>query len=677
MLDQLKQSFLEEANELLEQLEEALLELESDFTNAETVSKVFRILHTVKGSAGMFGFDDVSKFTHDIENAFEKIRNGELQISKEIIELTLNSKDVICAMLDSGITTGDEKVRSIMNGFSRFCNNEISNVIIEKVSAGENQVSTFYIEFKPGENIFMNGTNPLFLLDEIIELGSAILHADFDHIPEIENFDPEKCLTSWKIFLSTDKGKNAIQDVFIFVEDECTITIEEISKEDLLNSEENKTLLQNILKEDLEISKEKFLPLLKNSGEKKCREEKFETVKETVIQKKENTANIKVSSEKLDQLVNLVGELVTVQARLNQISAKQNSTELNLISEEIERLTWDLRNNSLNLRMLPIGTIFNKFKRLVHDLSNELNKKVDFVTIGAETELDKNVIEKLNDPLVHIIRNCIDHGIENPEDRIQKGKPANGTVQLTAKHSGAFVVIEIKDNGAGLNSQSIKRKAIERGLIPQERELSENEIYNLIFMPGFSTARELTSISGRGVGMDVVRKTIEELKGIVEISSKENEGTTITLKLPLTLAIIEGLLLKTGDDNFVIPLSFVEECVEIIDREKNNSRSKMMNIRGELIPYIPLKNVFELKCEPKKIEQIIVVKDEQKKIGILVDEVIGEHQTVIKSLGGFYKNVELVSGATILGDGSVALILDVAKIINQAVQKEIEITSEM
>ena len=370
-------------------------------------------------------------------------------------------------------------------------------------------------------------------------------------------------------------------------------------------------------------------------------------------------------------MVNLVGELVTVQARLTQSANIKNDSEFIQIAEIVERLTWELRENALSIRMLPIESTFNKFNRLVRDLSKELGKKVDLITEGGETELDKNVIEKLNDPLVHIIRNCIDHGIENPETRKAKGKAETGKIIISALHSGTHVHIKIEDDGGGLNKEAILNKAVERGLIGPDAKLTDKEIFGLILQAGFSTAKEITNVSGRGVGLDVVKSAIETLRGSISIESSQGAGTIITLKLPLTLAIIEGLIIRIDEEHFVIPLSFVEECIELKADDKNKEgRRNLLNVRDEIVPYISLRKRFDIRNNQPEIEQVVVINNNNSKTGLLVDEIIGEHQTVIKSLGKYYKNIEVLSGATVLGNGTVALIMDVPKIIEEEIKLE-------
>jgi two-component system chemotaxis sensor kinase CheA len=363
----------------------------------------------------------------------------------------------------------------------------------------------------------------------------------------------------------------------------------------------------------------------------------------------------------------MVGELVTVQSRLSQLSARFNDLSLIQVAEEVERLTAELRDNTMSIRMLPIGATFSRFERLVRDLSTDLGKEITLITEGAETELDKTVIEKLNDPLIHLIRNSIDHGIEKPEVRTAFGKPAWGTVHLSAEHSGANVFIRIKDDGAGLDPDIIRAKAVEKGLIAPDAMLSEKEIFSLTLMPGFSTATTITNVSGRGVGMDVVKKSIDALQGSIEIVSKKGVGTTITLKLPLTMAIIDGLLVQIEDVLYIMPLAAIEECVELTREDVARAHGKhMASIRGEIVPYIRLREMFAHEGTSPDIEQIVTARIDGNRVGFVVDQVVGQHQTVIKSMSRMYRNIEHISGATILGDGNVALILDLGKLAQQA-----------
>ena len=486
------------------------------------------------------------------------------------------------------------------------------------------------------------------------------------------------------------------KDVFVFVEDDCELNIDIIDDSLTSDKETSHKKLGDILVERGDLSTEnlrKTLAKQKRFGQmlldanliNACKVESalaeqqhvsVITEKREIKQKKDAASTIRVDSDKLDSLVNLVGELVTVQARLTQTAASKDDSELILVAEEVERLTEELRDNTMSVRMVQIGTMFARFKRLIRDLSSEMGKTIEMSTEGAETELDKTVIDKLNDPLVHLIRNSIDHGIETPDDREAAGKPRHGIVHLSATHSGANVLIEIVDDGAGLNPEAIKAKAVEKGLIEPDAELPEKDIFALILQAGFSTAEKVTNVSGRGVGMDVVKRSIEALRGTIDISSKRGVGTTITLKIPLTLAIIDGLLVKIGQEVFVVPLSLVEECVELTaeDIEKAHGRH-IANVRGEIIPYINLRDKFSINGGKPDIEQIVIAEVDDNRVGFVVDDVIGEHQTVIKALGKFYRDVEGVSGATILGDGTVALILDIPKLVQSAVKDEVILCS--
>ncbi len=696
----MKAAFREEAHELLAELETALLELETNSTDQELIGRVFRALHTIKGSGAMFGFEKIAEFTHEVETAFDQVREGELSASRELIDLTLLARDQIFAMLDSPEeneeTTGLKNIeiitllKKLTAGSSTETPQdaaEASHTAPLKAKADHpspEMEKNYRIRFSPSPDIFLHGTNPILLLDELRRLGECHILAHTNPIPELKSLDPEKCYTGWDILLTTNKGINSIKDVFIFVEDDSELNIEIIEEEEKPDIDNEPKKLGEILVERGDLAPEKLDRILE---EKKpigeilvdsglVSTEKVESalveqlhIKETQEKRQsaERTASIRVASDKLDSLVDLVGEMVTVQARLSQTTSQAKNPVLLAISEEVERLTAELRDTAMSMRMLPIGTTFNKFRRLIRDLSGKLGKEVTLTTEGADTELDKTVIERLNDPMIHLIRNCMDHGIEMPAERKKRGKDPTGTIHLRAAHSGAYVLIEIIDNGGGLNREKILAKAVETGLAARENELSDKEVYSLLFAPGFSTAEKVTGLSGRGVGMDVVKRTIDALNGSIEITSIKDKGTTITLKIPLTLAIIEGLLVELGDDFFIIPLSSIEECVELNREDVASSHGRhLAEVRGSLLPYINLRQIFNVGGEIPEIQQIVVVAADGQKVGFLVDKVIGQLQTVIKSLGKAYRNIEGVSGATILGDGTVALILDVLKLAKRA-----------
>jgi two-component system chemotaxis sensor kinase CheA len=690
-------TYREEANELLTELETSLLELEETPEDTELIGRVFRAMHTIKGSGAMFGFDEIAGFTHEVETVFDMVRNGKMSVTKQLLNLTLRARDHIKILLDASISGGDNdraEGDAIIAGLKQLVPGvepvEVVRAAQENAPVAQTQDGdrkTWRIRFKPIPEIFMYGTNPIGLINELRELGTCHVIAHTDLIPHLSEMNPEHCYLYWDIVLTTTRGMDAIKDVFIFCEDDCELSIDMVD-DGHEDSDQSYKKLGDILVERGDLSPvemNKILSMQKRFGElavamgavtpDKIQSALVEQQQVKVVRQEratqESTTSIRVPAEKLDQLVNLVGELVTVQAHLSQTAALQNNVDFAAIAEEVERLTEELRDTALNIRMLPIGSTFTKFKRLVRDLSQELGKEIEMETQGAETELDKTVIERLNDPLVHLIRNSIDHGIEMPEVRRAAGKPSMGTVNLGAEHSGDSVLITIRDDGAGLDRDRIREKAIERGLITASAELNDREIYNMIFAPGFSTAAKVTSVSGRGVGMDVVKKGIEALRGSIDISSTKGVGSTITLKIPLTLAIIESLLVRIDNNYFVLPLSHVEECVELTREDIRNAHGRnLANVRGTIIPYIPLREQFEINSNRPDIEQIVITGINGSKVGFVVDSVIGEHQTVIKTLGRMYRDVKGVSGATILGDGTVALILDMGVLYRAAEELE-------
>jgi len=695
-MDAHRQAFKEEAYELLTELESSLLELEERPDDEDLIGRVFRAMHTIKGSGSMFGFDDIASFTHEVETIFDMVRNGKLEVTKLLVNLTLAARDQIKSMLDhddDGGTADTEASSRIIAGLRALacCDAPAAAPVHAKAAPPvvHEQVS-YRIRFAPVLGIFASGSNPLHLLAELRELGTCHVMAQTSGFPPLAEMDPEGCYVYWDVILTTDQGTNAIRDVFIFVEDDCELRIEVIAEHDRFSGEphdykklgeilvERGDMCQQDMKELLAQQK-RFGELAVSKGiipEAKVQSALVEQrhIKEVRQEKQsaEAASSIRVPAERLDELVNLVGELVTVQARLTQTAQLREDSELAAIAEEVERLTGELRDSALNIRMLPIGSTFSKFKRLVRDLSGELGKEIEMTTDGADTELDKTVIEKLNDPLVHLIRNSIDHGVELPEAREAAGKPRHGTVHLAAVHSGDSVLITIADDGAGLDKEAIRAKAIDKGIISASAELSEKELFSLIFAPGFSTAKKVSSVSGRGVGMDVVKRAIEALRGSIDVSSVRGAGTRIMVRIPLTLAIIESLLVKIGNDSFMLPLSLVDECVELTREDVARSHGRnLAHVRGRLVPYIPLRERFEILGQVPDIEQIVITEVNGQRVGFVVDHVIGEHQTVIKSLGRAYKNAEGISGATILGDGSVALILDIPQLV-QSVEAEVE-----
>jgi two-component system chemotaxis sensor kinase CheA len=694
MMDDIQKAVLEtfhsETQELLTELESALLELEDNPEDQELIDRVFRALHTIKGNGGMFGFEGISRFTHDMESVYDLVRGGSLKISKQIIDLTLAARDVIAEMIkdpegeDPVVKhTADEILRAFEQYLPDKANKEMKAAAFLVNGAPDLDYKTYRIRFTPDPDIFLTGTNPLLLLKELNSLGKATIIPNLNRLPGLDKLDPENCFFSWNIILTADAGIDAIKDVFIFVEDRCTLTIDIIDEEGALEEEDEHLRLGDILTERGDISRSELEEVLgkkyplgrklvdMNLVDSEAVESALfeqQVIKEVKTKRRaeDAAASVRVASEKLDVLVNLVGEMVTMQARLSSTAAQLENAELTAISEMIELLTSDLRDNTFSIRMIPIGSTFSSFRRTLRDLASNVGREVELVAQGGDTELDKTVIEKLRDPLVHLIRNAVDHGIESPQVRESAGKPRAGTIILSASQSGADVLIRVADDGAGMDEETIRAKAVSKGLLSPDSQISRPELLTLVFEPGFSTADEVTSVSGRGVGMDVVKRHVESLRGTIEIDSHPGVGTDIHIRLPLTLAIIEGLQVDIANDKFIFPLSLVEECIELKreDAESVDGR-RLANVRGELIPYIRLRDWFSVKEERHDIEQIVITNENGLRIGFVVDYVVGEHQTVIKSLGRVYRKVDGISGATILGDGTVALILDLPAIIRK------------
>jgi len=658
MIDKYKQAFQEEARELLVELESALLELDQKRDDREVVGRAFRALHTIKGSGAMFGFDDVAGFAHNLETAFDRLRNGQIAATADLINLTLAAGDQIKTMLDEAAGRGNvDHLRSAsilaeLQELTGLSDTRPDAAHLSPAAPGAPGVAAhdWDIHFRPGPAVLLNGINPLLLLRELRELGRLQIDLDTSAIPPLGSIDAEHCYLAWNMVLTTTVEPEAIRDVFIFVEDDCELSIERAPDQAASAPDAPLAMVVAVNPPALTAAKPKLRdaagPVSQGAA-----------------------SSIRVSTEKLDQLVNLVGELVTVQARLSEVAGRRDDVDILDISEAVDRLTAALRENSMSIRMLPLKTTFERFRRLVHDLSADLHKEVDFTIEGADTELDKTVIDRLNDPLVHLIRNSMDHGIETPEARRTAGKPPIATIHLSARHAGANVLIRVSDDGRGLDVEAVRARAIEQGLIDPATRLSEAEIFSLILAPGFSTAREVTDVSGRGVGMDVVRRSIEALRGSIDIASKPGEGLTVTLRLPLTLAIIDGLLVRVGEAHFILPLANSLECVELTRQDILDAHGKhIANVRGEIIPYIRLSEYFQMGPSRPEREQIMVVETEHGHYGFVVDQVLGDHQTVIKNLGRLYRNVQVVSGATILGNGSVALILDPHRLVQNVVQ---------
>ncbi len=689
-MDNFRRKFVEEAADLIENLEAAVLELEDRPTDASIVQRIFRIMHTLKGNSSMFGFTQIDRFTHHMETIYDQIRSNEREVTRTVLDLTLRSVDHLRSLLREAGQEGAEVMaeqEELMRVMSDIIEGRSTELSAKKegtaspaepkgeaeaaaepapaaTAASEGQFVTFYVRYAPVSDIFSNGTNPLYQVDELCALGQSLVFPRMDKVPKLEQMDPSFCYTSWEAIVATQKGQNAIDDVFIFVEGDSDLEVQHLAAGNLLEQKEfvdaAKQLFQSSQKT---VGYDEIRKIVPSQPQVQRQESQSGTKRPAV--KDTSISSIRVASEKLDELMNLVSELVTTQARLTLFSEETNLPGLTVIAENVQKLSRQLRDIAFSIVLIPIETLITRFHRLVRDLSRSLNKDVQFVTEGTDTEMDKTIIEGLSDPLMHILRNSLDHGIEDAATRIRAGKPARGTILLRAFYSGANVMIQVSDDGAGMDPRVIQAKAVEKGIIAADRKLSKREILELVFMPGFSTSKEVTDVSGRGVGMDVVKRKIMELRGEVEVDSEKGVGTTITIKLPLTLSIIDGLLVRVHETNYVIPLSSVDKIYAVEHKKVVDQFNDVVVLDGQQVPFFNLRKEFNQPEFPDEMEQVIVVHYEEKKVGFVVDLVVGEYQAVLKPLGRHYKNQDMISGATILGDGTVALVMDTNRIINQ------------
>ncbi len=685
------ETFQIEAREHLVNLEAALLELEEQPEESEAIDTAFRAIHTIKGAAGMFGFQQLTDFAHHLETALDKLRQGKLDVSKTFIEIFLDAGDLMAEMLEdtefsAGQTISSEKLLERLYQIAPEDDPRKSLIQAPEVQGEPASEEAIYrVRFKPDRDSFKNGFDAMPVIRELTSLGTAEVICKHENLPAFNQLEPQASYLSWELLLVTEASKDTLMDAFMFVADEWQIQVDEI---DIHDTDEDADKLGellvargNVAKQALDEAlgeKPAIGSLLKEQGVVQEEEVKA-ALKEQQLTRKvkakkqagKSQATVRVPAEKLDSLMNLVGELVIVQARLNQVSDAVNNDDIEGIAEELELLTTQMRDETFGIRMMPIGSTFGRFRRLVRDLSSELGKSIQLDTQGADTELDKVVLDKLADPLIHLIRNSIDHGIEPTEDRLALGKTPTGNILLSASHADSQVVITIKDDGRGLNKDKIKAKAIEKQLITSKDQLTDEQIHQLIFEPGFSTAAKVSDISGRGVGMDVVKRSIMELGGKLSIDSAVGEGTELTIRLPMTLAIIEGLMVAVGTEYYVLPLNNVEECIELTQSNTHaKTRRRIVELRGQQIPYLSLREWFEVPGDEPPIQQVVITHSGSERFGFCVDEVVGQYQTVIKRLGKLYEGVSGFSGATILGDGSVAMILDPVALIDSVSSSE-------
>ena len=643
-------TFLQEAEDALAEIEAAALSMNGDPAGSEVVNRIFRAFHTIKGSGSMFGFDDVAAFTHHVETLLDQVREGVVPVSGDLTNVILSAADQIKLLLraaQGGDPVDGNLQEALLTRVRQLSAATGESVIVAerlRLTGPEAELKVWHICFRPDPSILLRGGNPVLLFRDLRKLGECVIEGHTDRLPALAEMQTCVCYLWWTIQLTGAVNSDAIRDVFLFVEDGSELRIEPV--EAVPNGAVDTPANAAVQENDTRAAVTQTLPGSQLGG---------------------HEASVRVPASRLDRLVSLVGELVMNQSRLVTASARLQVPELAGPVEEIERLVAELRDDVLQIRMMPIGTIFSRFRRLVHDLSMQLGKEIELVTEGEETEMDKSILDALGEPLVHLLRNSIDHGIESVGDRLAKGKLRQGSIRLTATHRGSDVVVSIEDDGAGLDRAAIRAKAVARQIITPEANLSDKEILNLILLPGFSTAQSVTSVSGRGVGMDVVKRHIDALRGSLSVTSEPGKGACVLLTLPLTLAIIDGLLVEVGDSQYIIPMAVVTENVELpwTDRARNNGRN-LVSVRGELIPYVDLRESFQMDGAGPDISKIVLVRYEDRRVGLVVDRVLGTHQTVIQALGRFFRNIDVVSGSTVMGDGRVALILDVAGVVRLA-----------
>lgn len=666
--------FFEEAQDLINQLEEKLLQLESETNDSDLIDSVFRIMHTLKGNSNMFGFEHLGEVTHHLENLYDEIRGQRLEINRNILDITLQCTDHFRNLIEDPDLSeqGNKEVQtSILNdigsalGTKNPPHKDTKTQAVQK-ETDENVIS-YYLFFKPGNEIFNDGTNPLYFVYDLHEIGNCNIVPVIEMPSPLDTYNPEICYTAWHILISTDKGATAISDNFIFLKDEDQPDIQSIKDGNLLSDNAFVKHFNDLAKSKHSIFKKLFYKKNQSQGviKKKEKAEKARTNDNSI-------ASIRVASSKIDLMMNLISELVTKQAELSMLATENDNSQLQELAERIESISRDLRDNAFSISLIPLEKSVLRFQRLVRDVSSKFNKLVDFVVVGKETELDKTIIEKIVDPIMHILRNSIDHGIETPEKRRQLGKPEYGTITLKAYPSGAHVVIEIKDDGSGINVDMVKKVAVRKGYVKEYEDFTTEDMLKLILQPGFSTTENVSEVSGRGVGMDVVNQKILEIRGELEVDTEANVGTTITIRLPLTISIIDSLLVTLGGTYYLIPLSVVERCAEVPTHVITEATKRYLNLEGEFIPFIDLHNEFELEGEREGYQRLILVNHKNYSVALVVDEILGNHQAVLKSLGQAYRKHEIISGASILGNGEVALVIDTNKLVNYYMANRME-----
>ncbi|MCF6339030.1 MAG: chemotaxis protein CheA [Gammaproteobacteria bacterium] len=664
-MEQFKVTFVEESLEGLDIMESVLLDMNPGAADAEAIDNIFRAAHSIKGGAATFGLGDIANFTHVVETLLDEVRNGDRDITQDAIVLFLSSVDCIREMLSAdqnGEAIDQAHIEQVKAGLDKMLGSEQEcETDSEKDNAATSSAtedSGWEIIFKPFPGMLRTGNDVVRMFRELAGLGDFTAVADTEKLPPVVDMDPEEAYLSWHITLHGEIGKAQISEIFEWVEDDCELEILP------LDGDKTESAVNDVTEENSPVDLQVESPPPERRAEEDQRQQ---PARKTASPE---SSSIRVGIDKVDDLINMVGELVITQSMLSQLGEDFDMSRVERLNDglaELERNTRELQESVMRIRMLPISFAFNRFPRMVHDLSAKLDKKIELTMSGEQTELDKTVMEKIGDPLVHLVRNSVDHGIESPEARKAAGKPETGVVNLNAYHQGGNIIIEINDDGAGLNYEKILAKAIERGLVGANEELPEEKVYELLFEPGFSTADVVSDVSGRGVGMDVVKRNIMALGGRVDVKSVPGEGSTFTIRLPLTLAILDGQLVRVGNNTYIIPLVSIVESL-LVDQKNVNEiagKAEVYQLRSDYLPIIRLYEVFGIEPDHRSLDNglLVVVEGDSKKGGLLVDELLGQQQVVIKSLETNFRRVEGLSGATILGDGTVALIVDVAGVV--------------
>jgi two-component system chemotaxis sensor kinase CheA len=651
-------TFFEESREGLDAMESGLLRLDQGERDVELINTIFRAAHSMKGGAGSFGFTAITELTHLLETLLDQMRSGKREIESQAVDALLVSVDVLRTLLvaaQSGAPVDAERLNAICERLKSILSGAAGPTAAAPAAAAAAPTAGggWKVRFAPQSHLFMTGNDPLRILSELRNLGTCEIRCDTSKLPAFAALDPSQAVLSWEAVLGAGVERAAIEDLFSWVEGDCELTIEPLGDG-----------AAPVAEAPAAASADAAPPAPKSSGNVvPLREERAAPAPSAAAAAPESSIRVAVS--KVDALINLVGELVITQAMLKQLSAALdpvlNEKLINGLNQ-LDRNTRDLQEAVMGVRMMPVDFVFSRFPRMVRDLAGRLGKSVRLKTIGEGTELDKGVIEKISDPLVHLVRNAVDHGLEMPADRVDAGKDETGTITLAASHQGGHIVIEVSDDGRGLDRERIVAKARERGFAVPDA-LPDSEAFQLIFLPGLSTAKEVTDVSGRGVGMDVVKKNIIALGGSVDVASKPGQGTRITIRLPLTLAILDGMTVAVGDEIFIAPLNFVVESLQLRDADIKtvSNTGRLLRVRGEYLPLISMAELFGARRTGPAggVPIAVIVEGDGRRIALEVDELVGQQQVVVKSLESNYRRIHGISGATILGDGRVALIIDV------------------